>query len=168
MWAKVPQCFQLLFLDAQIWFWRKHFDRAYHNLLCAKLIKRNVPTCMCIVIVRLLLSWHREQTMQVKWAPAMVGSTDCAKYGCEPSCNVCWWHIVFNLLQPLFCWRCVECVIHHKWNVREEQHPHVCGANKHYNRMISSGKLYCCLLPQCEALRTCRSGFPIAAKWCCN
>jgi len=22
--------------------------------------------------------------------------------------------------------------------------------------------LYCCLLPQCEALRTCRSGFPIA------
>ena len=23
-------------------------------------------------------------------------------------------------------------------------------------------ELYCCLLPQCEALRTCRSGFPIA------
>jgi len=22
--------------------------------------------------------------------------------------------------------------------------------------------LYCCLLPRCEALRTCRSGFPIA------
>ena len=31
------------------------------------------------------------------------------------------------------------------------------------NRVISSGELYCCLLPQCEALRTCRSGFPIAA-----
>ena len=29
-------------------------------------------------------------------------------------------------------------------------------------RVISSGDLYCCLLPQCEALRTCRSGFPIA------
>ena len=27
----------------------------------------------------------------------------------------------------------------------------------------------CCLLPpQCEALRTCRSGFPIATKWCCD
>ena len=28
--------------------------------------------------------------------------------------------------------------------------------------VISSGELYCCLLPQCEALRICRSGFPIA------
>jgi len=30
------------------------------------------------------------------------------------------------------------------------------------NRVNSSGDLYCCLLPQCEALRTCHSGFPIA------
>ena len=28
--------------------------------------------------------------------------------------------------------------------------------------------LCCCLLPQCEALRTCRSGFPIALKRCCD
>ena len=28
--------------------------------------------------------------------------------------------------------------------------------------------LYCCLLPQCKTLRICRSGFPIASKWCCN
>jgi len=28
--------------------------------------------------------------------------------------------------------------------------------------------LYCCLLPRCEALCTCRSGFPIATKWCCD
>ena len=33
------------------------------------------------------------------------------------------------------------------------------------NRVISSGDLYCCLLPQCEALRTCHSGFPIATEW---
>jgi len=32
------------------------------------------------------------------------------------------------------------------------------------NRVISSGDLYCCLLPRCEALRTCRSGFPIATN----
>jgi len=32
------------------------------------------------------------------------------------------------------------------------------------NRVISSGDLYCCLLPRCEALRTCRSGFPIATR----
>jgi len=25
-------------------------------------------------------------------------------------------------------------------------------------------ELYCCLLPQCEALRLCRSGFPIATE----
>jgi len=29
-------------------------------------------------------------------------------------------------------------------------------------------ELYCCLLPQFEALRICRSGFPIATKWCCD
>ena len=34
-----------------------------HNLLFAKLIKRNVPMCL----VRLLLSWYRQQTMQVNW-----------------------------------------------------------------------------------------------------
>ena len=34
------------------------------------------------------------------------------------------------------------------------------------NRVISSGDLYCCLLPRCEALRTCRSGFPIATLTC--
>ena len=38
----------------------KAFDRTNHNLLFAKLIKRNVPMC----IVRLLLSWYRQQTMQ--------------------------------------------------------------------------------------------------------
>jgi len=30
--------------------------------------------------------------------------------------------------------------------------------------VISSGDLYCCLLPRCEALCTCRSGFPIATR----
>jgi len=29
-------------------------------------------------------------------------------------------------------------------------------------REIATHDLYCCLLPWCEALRTCRSGFPIA------
>jgi len=46
------------FLDAS-----KAFDRTNHNLLFAKPITRNVP----MGIVRLLLSWYRQQTRQVKW-----------------------------------------------------------------------------------------------------
>jgi len=46
------------FLDAS-----KAFGRANRNLLFAKLIKRNVPMC----IVRLLLSWYRQKSMQAKW-----------------------------------------------------------------------------------------------------
>jgi len=33
------------------------------------------------------------------------------------------------------------------------------------NRVIMACELYCCLLPQCEALRMCRSGFPIATVY---
>jgi len=32
-------------------------------------------------------------------------------------------------LQPLN-WRCIKCAIHHEWDVREEQHTNICGANK--------------------------------------
>jgi len=44
-------------------------------------------------------------------------------------------------------WRCAQCTIHHERNVREEQH-HIYLARTSNNRMISSGELYCCLLPQ--------------------
>ena len=64
------------------------------------------------------------------------------------------------VLQPLQ-WCCVKCVIHHERDVREEQH-HIYVARTCNNRVIMACELYCCLLPQCEALRTCRSGFPIA------
>jgi len=61
------------------------------------------------------------------------------------------------LLQPLR-WRCVECLIHHKRDVREEQQ-YIYVARTSNNRVIAARELYCCLLPHCEALRTCRSGF---------
>ena len=64
------------------------------------------------------------------------------------------------LLQPL-PWCCVDCMIHHERDVREEQ-KYMYVARTSNNRVISSGDLYWCLLPRCEALRTCRSGFPIA------
>jgi len=67
--------------------------------------------------------------------------------------------LVAPLLQPLG-WRYVECVIHHEQNVREEQH-HIYLARISNNRVIVACDLYCCLFAQCEALRTCRSGFPI-------
>ena len=46
------------FLDAS-----KAFDRTNNKLLFAKLIKRSVS----VGIVRLLVNWHRQQTMQVNW-----------------------------------------------------------------------------------------------------
>ena len=62
-------------------------------------------------------------------------------------------------MQPLR-WCCVDCMIHHEQDVREEQ-KYIYVARTSNKRVISSGDLYCCLLPQCDALRTCRSGFPI-------
>jgi len=38
-------------------------------------------------------------------------------------------HRSFMVLPPLR-WCCVDCVIHHEWDVREEQHIHISGANK--------------------------------------
>jgi len=64
------------------------------------------------------------------------------------------------LLQPLR-WCCVDCVIHHERDVREEQH-HMYVVRTSNNRVIMACELYCCLPPQCEALCTSRSGFPIA------
>jgi len=64
------------------------------------------------------------------------------------------------MLQPLR-WCCVKCVIHHERDVREEQH-HTYMWLTSNNRVNMACELYCCLLPQCEALCTCCSGFPIA------
>jgi len=36
------------------------------------------------------------------------------------------------------------------------------------NKRDCEHDLYFCLLPRCEALGTCRSGFPIATKSCCD
>jgi len=55
----------------------------------------------------------------------------------------------------------LECAVHHERNVSEQKH-YIYVAWTSNNRVISRGELYCCLLPQCEALHTRRSGFPIA------
>ena len=61
------------------------------------------------------------------------------------------------LLQPLrWC-----CVVWFERDVHEEQ-KYMYVPQTSNDIVISSGDLYCCLVPQCEALRTCRSGFPIA------
>jgi len=67
-----------------------------------------------------------------------------------------------QLLQPLR-WCCVDCVIHHERDAREEQE-YMYVARTSNNRVISPGDLYCCLLPRCEALRTCCLGFPITTQ----
>jgi len=63
-------------------------------------------------------------------------------------------------MQP-FRWRCVDCVIHHERDVREEQ-KHICVARASNSKRGCEHDLYCCLLPRCETWRTCHSGFPIA------
>jgi len=65
------------------------------------------------------------------------------------------------LLQPLQ-WHCIECVIDQTINGMYTKNIYINVARTSNNRVILSGDLYCCLLPQCEALRICRSGFPIA------
>ena len=67
------------------------------------------------------------------------------------------------LLQPL-CWCCIKCAIHHERDVSEEQHPYM--ARTSNNRVIVAHDVYCCLLPQCEALRTCCSGLLITTAAC--
>jgi len=64
------------------------------------------------------------------------------------------------LLQPLG-WCYAGCAVNHERNVCEEQ-DRIYVVRTSNNRVIMSDELYCCLLPQCEALCTCRSGFPIA------
>ena len=44
----------------------------------------------------------------------------------------------------------------------------VCVARASNRKRDCEHDLYCCLLPRCEAMHTCRSGFPIATKWCCD
>jgi len=58
-----------------------------------------------------------------------------------------------GMLLQLLSWRCAECVVHHKQNVCKEQH-HIYAAWASNNRVIMACDLYCCLLPQCEALLT--------------
>jgi len=68
------------------------------------------------------------------------------------------------VLQPLQ-WRCVDCVIHHE---RDENKNIYVWREQAIIKEIAMHDLYCCLLPRCEALRTCHSGFLIATKWCCD
>ena len=77
------------------------------------------------------------------------------------SCTWPVWAVCFSmvLLQPLR-WCCVKCLIHHERDAREEQHHTYMWREQEIE--WSWHVNYCCLLPQCEALRTCRSGFPIA------
>jgi len=55
----------------------------------------------------------------------------------------------------------LKCAVHHERDVGEEQY-HIYVAWTSNNRVIAACELYCYLLPQCEALHSCNSGFPIA------
>jgi len=78
---------------------------------------------------------------------------------------MCYFLLMYLVLLHPLRWCCVDCMIHYERDVREEQ-KYMYVARTSNNRVISSGDLYCWLLPRCEALRTCRSGFPIATVFC--
>jgi len=46
--------------------------------------------------------------------------------------------------------------------------PYVAQTGNNSITVILMDDLYYCLLPQCEALCTCNSGFATATKWCCD
>jgi len=65
------------------------------------------------------------------------------------------------LLQPLR-WCCVDCVFHHERDVMcVKNNTIIYAARACISKRDCEHDLYCCLLPRCEALRTCRSGFPL-------
>jgi len=66
-----------------------------------------------------------------------------------------------GMLLQLLQWCCVDCVIHHERDVREEQ-KYMYVARVSNSKRDCEHDLYCCLLPRCEALRACRSEFPVA------
>ena len=85
-----------------------------------------------------------------------------------------WWHCfvcmvssclsLWLLLLQLLRWHCVECVIHHARDEREEQHHTYMWREQAIIEWSLACELYCCLLPQGEALRICRAGFLIATS----
>jgi len=80
-------------------------------------------------------------------------------------------HSVFwkSLVQP-FC-KCCSLSVSIVWNVRFPTNGKCVMNNTRVvrtstNKISTTWDLYCCLVPQCEGLRTCCSAFPITTKWC--
>jgi len=49
---------------------------------------------------------------------------------------------LFPVLQPL-CWCCVECAIHHEWDVRKEQHSvHISYAHPRTPLLVNTTRLW--------------------------
>ena len=72
-----------------------------------------------------------------------------------------------------FCCKCCNYSVSVVLNVRfatngmyVKNNTHIYVSQTIRNRISTTWDLYLCLLPQCEALHTCRLGFPITSKWC--
>jgi len=73
----------------------------------------------------------RSCRVQPSYKESVIGAVRCEKEG--------------MLLQPLR-WHCIDCVIHHERDVREEQQ-YIYVVRTSNNRVIMVRGLYCCLLP---------------------
>ena len=96
--------------------------------------------------------WRRKtKTASVATSPVVL------RWLCDSPRTGCAWRIT-----PLYMWR-EQAIIEWSWlessadiNLWTIEH------DDWRTRRVIMACLYCCLLPRCEALRTCCSGFPIA------
>ena len=124
-------------------------DHALQSLYCC-LLPQCKALCTCCLGFPITTKWCCDQDVKVVLCETFTKRSVIGEVHCKKE----------MLLQPL-CWRCVKCVIHHERDVREEKH-WIYVARTSNSRVIAARDLNCCLLPQCEALHTCHSGFPIA------
>jgi len=123
--------------------------------LCCSLLPHCEALHACCLGFPITIKWWFDQDVKV-----VPGATFTKRM-----CNRCGSLQKAGALLQLLSWCCVESVIHHKWDVREEQHTYAVYVTwTSNNRVISSGDLYYCFLPQCEALCTCRSSFLITTQ----
>jgi len=118
----------------------------------------------------------------VKWRPISLENSvqccfckfDCSLIVCKIFQFACYLPFSLSLISTSLAHACCKCcnlsisvvliVQFTMKGMRVKNNTHIYVAQTSRNTMSITCDLYCCLLKQCEALRTCHLGFPIATK----